>query len=89
MTVSGTLFWMMYLILAVVTFLNLLIALLSNVYSSVQDRAEAEHRSDIINYFNKWNRDEYYGFLIYLPPPLNLVHLVFAPLLFTSKDPTP
>ena len=77
---------MFYLVIGV-TFLNLYIAMLSNIYGEIQERAEAEHCSVIISYYNLWSWNDEYGFLIYLPPPFNLISICFSPFLLASKSP--
>ena len=49
--IIGTVFIMLYVVITV-TFLNLYIAILSNIYGEIEDRAEAEHRAVIISYYN-------------------------------------
>ena len=90
-----TVFIMKYILIGVnfvfdvvitVTFLNLYIAILSNIYGEIEDRAEAEHRAVIISYYNMWSWNDEYGFLIYLPPPFNLLSLLLTPCLLLSKE---
>ena len=47
----------MYLLMANVMLLNLLIALLSNVYSDLIIRVDSEHRAVVIAYYNRYYWD--------------------------------
>ena len=84
--IIGTIFLMVYVVIGV-TFLNLYIAILSNIYGEIAARAEAEHCAVIISYYNMWSWNDQYGFLIYLPPPFNLLSVLLTPLLLLSKEP--
>ena len=75
-----------YLLIANIMFLNLLIAILSNVYSELNSRVDAEHRSMVITYYNRWFWDERYGILILLPPPLTFLSLLLSPIFLFMKD---
>lgn len=75
-----------YLLIANIMFLNLLIAILSNVYSELNSRVDAEHRSMVITYYNRWFWDDRYGILILLPPPLTFLSLLLSPIFLFMKD---
>ena len=65
--------------------INLLAALLTNIYEALSVRVDSEHRSVLIAYYNKWYWSDSYGMLILLPSPLSFLSLACSPLvLFTS-----
>jgi len=76
-----------YLLMANVMLLNLLIALLSNIYSDLSVKVDAEHRAVVISYYNRmfWNND--YGVIIFLPPPFTYLNVILAPIVLSLKDP--
>jgi hypothetical protein len=53
--VLGGLLLGIYLLMAHVMLLNLLIALLANVYSDLILRVDSEHRAVVIAYYNRWH----------------------------------
>jgi hypothetical protein len=75
-----------YLLIAFVMLLNLLIALLSNVYSELIVRVDSEHRAVVISYYDRLYWNVHYGFLIFLPPPFTFVTLLFCPAFILKKD---
>lgn len=77
-----------YLMISNVVLLNLLIAIISNVYETLVARVESEHRNVIISYIEKYQWDPKYGFLIYLPSPLSSLVVLFCPfVIWGSKEP--
>lgn len=76
------------MLLANVLLLNLLIALLSNVYSEVISRVECEYRAVVVMHYEKWNWNAEYGLLIFLPSPLSYIALLLCPLYIFIKDTT-
>lgn len=74
-----------FLFVSNVMFLNLLIAMLSNVYSELIVKVDSEHRSVVISYFNRFNWDKKYGFLIFLPSPLSYITLLATPFILCSR----
>mmetsp|Transcript_20789 Transcript_20789/g.3363 ORF Transcript_20789/g.3363 Transcript_20789/m.3363 type:complete len:150 (+) Transcript_20789:71-520(+) len=75
-----------YLLIANVLLLNLLIALLANIYSDVILKVDSEHRSVVIAYHDRWFWDDDYGFLIFLPSPLTYIVLALSPLVLFTKN---
>lgn len=73
-----------YNMLSSVLLLNLLIAILTDIYERMKLRVDAEYNAVLINYYNKWRWDDYYGFMILLPSPITgfvaplSIMLVFA-----------
>lgn len=83
----GALFLGVYLLLANVMLLNLLIALLSNVYSDLIVRVDGEHRAVVISYFKKWFWNDNYGMLICMPSPITYIIMLLSPFVLFSKNP--
>lgn len=84
--VLGAFLLAIYLLLSNVLLLNLLIALLSSIYSEVILKVDSEHRAVVISYYDRWSWDNCYGFLIFAPSPLSYLALLLSPLvLFTSN----
>jgi len=73
--IFGAIMVLSYVTLSGIILINLLIALLSNVYKNLSLEVDASHRSVLINYFRryKWNRQ--YGFLLLLTTPINICNL--------------
>ena len=87
LALGGT-FEAFYLMISNVVLLNLLIAIISNVYETLVERVESEHRNVIISYIEKYQWDPKYGFLIYLPSPLSSIVVLFCPfVILCSKEP--
>ena len=74
-----------YILFATIYLLNLLIAVLSNVYSELLLVIEAEYRSNVNNTYNRFKWDKQYGSLIFAPPPINGICLLFYPFLATKN----
>jgi hypothetical protein len=84
--VLGSILFSIYLLMANVMLLNLLVALLSNVYTNLINRIDSEHRAVVISTYNRYNWHEDYGMLIYLPSPISYVLLLLSPcVLFTAN----
>ena len=75
-----------YILFATIYLLNLLIAVLSNVYSELLLVIEAEYRSNVNNTYNRFKWDKKYGSLIFGPPPINIFCIFFYPFL-AAKNP--
>lgn len=83
--VGGTLL-MIYLLMSNVMLLNLIIALLTNVYNNLIVRVDSGHHAVVIDYFNRWQWHDNYGLLIFLPSPFTyLVNICLPFLLFQKK----
>jgi hypothetical protein len=72
--------------MANVLMLNLLIALLGNVYEDLVERVDGEQRAVIISYYNRWFWNDNYGFLITMPSPITYIVLLLSPLILFSKE---
>lgn len=71
----GALIMTFYICISAILLINLLIALLSNVYETLSKVVDASHRSVLINYYRKYKWDDNFGYLIYLCTPLNIINL--------------
>eukprot|EP00347_Sterkiella_histriomuscorum_P007683 403347974 len=74
-----------YLLLVNVTvsslfLMNMIVAVLSGVYQRITQKTEADYNAYLVQeeYYLRWNKK--YGFLIFAPPPLNLIAFVFLPI---------
>jgi len=76
-----------YLIFSNVLLLNLLIAILTNVYEELIERVDSEYRSVLISFYNKFKWDNRYGLFILLPSPITWVVALISPILITTKKP--
>lgn len=75
-----------FLLMANVMLLNLLIAILSNVYSDLIIRVDSEHRAVMIAYYDRYYWDERCGLLIFLPSPLTYLVTLASPLVLFSSQ---
>lgn len=83
----GYYFLIIYLIVTNVVLLNFIIAILSNTYNNLSGISKALYHNEVVKVRNVYEHDKYYGSLISLPIPLNLVLLPFVPfiIIFRSK----
>lgn len=86
-------YWVAFVFLPFLVFfskkvlINLLIATLVESYSNVTKEADSRHRATLIGYWNRWKWDDQYGYLIFMPPPFNMISLIFLPvMLFINKS---
>jgi len=63
---QGALLLGIFLLISSIMMLNLLIALLGNVYSVLAERVDGEYNVNIINLYSIWNWDDNFGFFIFL-----------------------
>ena len=85
----GSLLFMAYACVAGVLLVNLLIAVLSNVYEQMAKVVDASHRSVLIQYYKKYKWDHEYGYLMFLTSPLsniNILTLLIEQIFFHGKD---
>lgn len=75
-----------FCVLANALMLNLIIALLANIYDDLKDKVDSEHRAVVVSYYNRWSWDENYGVLIFMPTPLCFLSLMFSPF-FLGPEP--
>jgi hypothetical protein len=82
----GSISIIIYVCISGVLLINLLIALLSNVYENYCVLVDASHRSVLISFYRKYRWDEKNGYLIFLTTPLNVINLFILPFSFFFKD---
>lgn len=76
-----------YLMISNIVLLNLLIAIISNVYETLVLKVDSQHRNVVISYTEKYNWHEKYGFLIFIPSPISFFLLLISPFIIFSKNP--
>lgn len=74
-----------FCVLANALMLNLIIALLANIYDGLKDKVDSEHRAVVVSYYNRWSWDDGYGILIFLPTPLCFMSLCTLPFLLSEN----
>ena len=74
-------------ILTQIIMLNILIALMANVYEEFTMVVSSEHSANVINYYTIWHWDDKYGGMLFLPSPLTFFTVIFSPFLALSKNP--
>lgn len=81
----GAIMLLFYVTLSGIMLVNLLIALLSNVYRALSIEVDASHRSVLISFNRryKWNKE--YGFLILLTTPFNIINFFVLPIFFLLR----
>ena len=76
----GSMLFLFYASIAGVLLVNLLIAVLSNVFEEMAKFSEATHRSNLIQYYKNYNWDKNYGYINFLITPLNTLNFIFFPI---------
>jgi len=71
-----------YICISGVLLINLLIALLSNVYENLNVLVDASHRSVLIYFYRKYRWDDENGYMIFLTTPLNIINFFVYPFSF-------
>lgn len=85
----GTVLFMIYLLVSGVLLVNMLIAVLSNIYEQMEKEKNASNRTVLVQFNRKYKWNNEYGYLIFLSPPLssvNFIVLIFEHLLYCHKD---
>lgn len=77
----GMILLSIFVIVSNIVLVNLLIALLSEAFYNVSKEADSRHRAILIGYRNRWRWSDEFGFLIFVPPPINIVCFVALPFL--------
>ena len=75
-TYFGSVFVMIYVCISAVLMVNLLIAVLANIYEELSKVVDASYRAILIQYYRKFKWDQKFGYLIFLTPPLNIVNVI-------------
>jgi hypothetical protein len=76
-------------LLSQVILLNILIALLSNIFGELNAVVDSEHSSVVVQFYNIWQWDKNYGSMIFLPSPFTYLTILTTPFLAMSSDPEP
>lgn len=77
----GIILLSLFVIVSNIVLVNLLIALLSEAFYNVSKEADSRHRAILIGYRNRWRWSDEFGFLIFVPPPANIISLIALPFL--------
>ena len=75
-------------IISIVILLNLLIAILSNAYSIINQRSNVENANILYENYLLRKPNKYYSALIALPPPFNVLTIFFSPFVILKKSST-
>ena len=76
----GQIMLMVYTSITGIMLINLLIAVLSNVYDELSKQVDASHRAVLITYHRKFQWNSEYGYIIFLPNPLNICNIIVFPI---------
>jgi hypothetical protein len=78
--IFGSSMFMVYVCLAGVLIVNLLIALMVNVYDELAPVVDASNRAELLFYYkqNKWDAE--YGYSTFLTSPFSLVNFIITPI---------
>jgi len=75
----GSIMLSVFVVISAVMLINLLIALLTEAFSDLSKQADSRHRSILIKYRHRWAWDEKQSYLIFVPPPLNVLAFLILP----------
>lgn len=75
-----------YITLTNVMLLNLVIAIINNLFNFYEKKADAENRAVLVLTYERIKWDNEYGLLILLPAPFNLISIIFILILLTVPD---
>lgn len=84
---AGSAMLALWEILSQVIMLNILIALLANVYGEFTKVVDSEHSSVVLTYYTIWHWDDCFGSMLFLPSPFTYFTIWFTPWLLLSRDP--
>ena len=90
----GSLFFILtFVVVTAVFLLNMIVAVLNNVYVRVSDKIDADHNATLVSACAAMRFDSKYGLLIFSFPPLNVLSFLLMPFLlsahfFASSDRT-
>jgi len=82
----GSISIIIFVCISGVLLINLLIAMLSNVYENLSVLVDASHRSVLISLYRKYKWDEENGYLIFLYTPFNVLNILVMPFSFCFND---
>eukprot|EP00347_Sterkiella_histriomuscorum_P012535 403368200 len=77
----GSLFFISYIAITAIFLLNMIIAVLTNVYARTQDKIEADHNAYLVYAYSGLRFDRKYGLLIFSQAPFNLLSFTMMPAL--------
>ena len=69
-------FMILFLLLNMVLLMNLLIAIISNIYAMYENRSTSLYMTEIVRMRNIYSNDEYYGCLISVPNPFSILNII-------------
>lgn len=75
----GSVMIMIYTALTAILLMNLLIAVLSSVYDELYSQVDSAHRCALIQFHKNLEWSKEYGYMIFLPNPLNIFNLLVLP----------
>lgn len=75
-----------YTTLTNVMLLNLVIAIINNLFNFYEKKADAENRAVLVLTYERIKWDNEYGLLILLPAPFNLISIILIIILFYVPD---
>jgi len=80
-TQIGVIMLSIFVFISNIVLINLLIALITEAFNNVTTEADSRHRAILIGYRNKWKWSDEFGYLIFVPPPINIIAFILLPLL--------
>ena len=83
---TGDLYLMSFLMLTAILFLNLLVAILTSVYSNLETKKFVLYISEILKLRSSLDWDKRTSGLTSTPPPWNLLSLLMSPFYFTKVN---
>lgn len=86
MQIFGYVLLILYITISNVMLLNLVIAIINNLYNFFKDMADAENRSVLVLNYERLKWDSSYGLLILLPAPFNILSLFFIIILLLAPE---
>ena len=83
---TGDIYLMTFLMLTAILFLNLLVAILTSVYSNLETKKFVLYISEILKFRSSQDYDKRASGLTSSPPPWNLLSLLMSPFYFTKVN---
>jgi hypothetical protein len=84
--IGGSIFLTFHLFMSYVILLNMLIAVLSKIYEGLYENSKMLFQQEIITRKNQYLVDNYYGGIINLSFPLNILNIFFWPFYLCIKN---
>jgi len=79
--IYGWIIYELYIAISSIFLFNMIIAVLSNVYQDLTAQIDADYNTNLILAYFKMEWEPWFGMLIFAPAPLNIIALLFAPIL--------